>query len=383
MRSPRNLSRAGRISLALIAVSVVANAATSFAQSKTAVTPADVLLRSMQRQTSVNVLGIITQRDGAGTGITQTIRVERDRNGRSHFLVLAPLRHQGTESVDNGTRSLVYWPDKNVIIDQDSPSKTPCDAQWRMALTQKNYRLKFGTPLKIAGRTTRCIEATPIDSRMEIRRFYVDAATSYPLRLELIGANRAVVTLQDTKEISYPTDVSADRFVLKPVGAPRTMKFERPKSTNAVQVERALGFAPVIPKVMPMGFAMQDMQVTQSDRWRSVAIRVTDGLVRGTVYQWRSRGEDREVDGMDENSVMKVGDVRMMIVSDLDAPRRQAMLEAFVESALANGFLDLSSVFLEPEEDSQRFTCIQSRYEAETSTVNARHSLRKETTKKT
>jgi len=371
------------MSLALIAVSVVANAGTGFAQSKTSATPADVLLRSMQRQTSVNVLGIITQRDGAGTGITQTIRVERDRNGRSHFLVLAPLRHQGTESVDNGARSLVYWPDKNVIIDQDSPSKTPCDAQWRMALTQKNYRLKFGTPIKIAGRATRCIEATPIDSRMETRRFYVDAVTSYPLRLELLGANRAVVTLQDTKEISYPADVAADRFVLKPVGAPRTMKFERPKNTNATQVERVLGFAPVIPKVMPMGFAMQEMQVTQSDRWRSVAIRVTDGLVRGTVYQWRSKGEDREVDGMDENSVMKVGDVRMMIVSDLDAPRRQAMLEAFVESALADGLLDLSSVFLEPDPVCRRFTWIQNRYEDETSTVNARYSLRKETTKKT
>jgi hypothetical protein len=383
MPSPRNLFRAGCISLALITVSVVANAGTGFAQSKAAPTPAEVLLKSMQRQTSVNVLGIITQRDGAGTGITQTIRVERDRNGRSHFLVLAPLRHQGTESVDNGARSLVYWPDKNVIIDQDSPSKTPCDAQWRMTLAQKNYRLKFGTPLKIAGRTTRCIEATPIDPRMEVRRFYVDATTSYPLRLELIGSNRTVVTIQDTKEISYPVDVTADRFVLKPVGAPRTLKFERPKSTSAAQVERALGFEPIIPKVMPMGFAMQDMQVTQSDRWRSVAIRVTDGLVRGTVYQWRSRGEDREVEGMDENSVMKVGDVRMMIVSDLDASRRQAMLEAFVESALAEGLLDLSSVFLEPDPICRRFTWIQSRYEDETSTVNARHSLRKETTKKT
>jgi hypothetical protein len=134
---------------------------------------------------------------------------------------------------------------------------------------------------------------------------------------------------------------------------------------------------------MPMGFAMQEMQVTQSDRWRSVAIRVTDGLVRGTVYQWLSKGEDREVDGMDENSVMKVGDVRMMIVSDLDAPRRQAMLEAFVESALADGLLDLSSVFLEPDPVCRRFTWIQNRYEDETSTVNARYSLRKETTKKT
>jgi len=52
------------MSLALIAVSVVANAGTGFAQSKTSATPADVLLRSMQRQTSVNVLGIITQLSG-------------------------------------------------------------------------------------------------------------------------------------------------------------------------------------------------------------------------------------------------------------------------------------------------------------------------------
>ena len=303
-------------------------------------TPAEVLLRSMQWQTSVNVLGIIEQRDGGGTGISQTIRVERDKNGRSHYLVLAPLRMQGIESVDDGSRSCMYWPDKNVLIDQESPSKTPCDAAWRIELTKKNYRLRFVTPIKIAGRATKCVEATPVDSRMETRRFYVDAVTFYPLRLETYEGNRRISTISDTKEISYPTSVSADRFVLSPAGSTRTMRYNRPQSLKLSQAAKLIGFTPILPKEMPMGFAMQDIQLTQSDRWKSVAIRITDGLVRGTVYQWRSKRDEPSVDGMDDNSVVQIGDIKMMMVSDLDASRRRAMLEAFIETARTEGTLE-------------------------------------------
>jgi len=316
-------------------------------------TPAEILLRSMQRQTGVNVIGIIEQRDGGGTGVSQTIRVERDRHGRAHYLVLAPLRMQGIESVDDGFRSRMYWPDRNVLIDQESPSKTPCDAAWRIALTKKNYRLRFVTPIKIAGRATKCIEAVPLDNRMETRRFYLDASTFYPLRLETYEGNRRISKISDTKEISYPDAVPEDRFVLSPAGSTRTLRYNRPQSLKLSQAEKLIGFTPLLPKEMPMGFAMQDIQLTQSDKWRSVAIRVTDGLVRGTVYQWRSRRGEPDVEGMDDNSVVQVGDIKMMMVSDLDANRRRAMLEAFIESALADGtpegLLDLRISRAEPD----------------------------------
>ena len=320
--------------------------------SATGPTPAEVLLRSMQRQTSVNVLGIIEQRDGGGTGISQTIRVERDKTGRSHYLVLAPLRMQGIESVDDGSRSRMYWPDKNVLIDQESPAKTPCDAAWRIELTKKNYRLRFVTPIKIAGRPTKCVEAVPVDSRMETRRFYVDGVTFYPLRLETYEGNRRISTISDTKEISYPESVSADRFVLSPAGSTRTMRYNRPQSLKLSQAAKLIGFTPILPKEMPMGFAMQDIQLTQSDRWKSVAIRVTDGLVRGTVYQWRSKRDEPTVEGMDDNSVVQVGDIKVMMVSDLDAGRRRAMLDAFIQTALTHngleGLLDLQISQTEP-----------------------------------
>jgi hypothetical protein len=234
----------------------------------------------------------------------------------------------------------MYWPDRNVLIDQESPSKTPCDAAWRIELTKKNYRLRFVSAIKIAGRATRCVEAVPIDSRMETRRFYIDSVTSYPLRLETYAGNRRLSTITDTKEISYPDSVANDRFVLAPAGTTRTLRYDRPQTLKLSDAQRLIGFTPLIPKEMPMGFAMQDMQLTQSERWRSVAIRVTDGLVRGTIYQWRSRRGEPDIEGMDENSVVQVGDIKMMMVSDLDSSRRRAMLEAFVECALVDGTVD-------------------------------------------
>ena len=50
-----------------------------------------------------------------GDGLSQLIRVERDKSGKTRHSVLQPLRLAGTESVDDGNRNYVYWPDRNVL----------------------------------------------------------------------------------------------------------------------------------------------------------------------------------------------------------------------------------------------------------------------------
>lgn len=289
------------------------------------------LHRSMQRQFSVNVVALLVQRDPTGDGRTQVVRVERDRAGRIHHVVVAPLRLQGTETIDDGKRARTFWPDQNVVIDQESPQLTPCDANWRMDLVKQNYRVRFGKSTKIAGRDARQVIATPKDKRMDTRTVSVDRATSYPLRLETTSPDGSTTVHFDTKEIKFPASIPPEHFEMRVVGSVRKLAYSRPTVLTRDLAKEKIGFAPLMPAEMPMGFQLQEIQLTQSTAWRSIAIRITDGLVRATIYQWRSKPGEAKLVSMENSSQRDVGAVRMMVVTDLGEDLREALLQAFAE----------------------------------------------------
>jgi hypothetical protein len=289
------------------------------------------LLKSMRRSFSSHVTAVIIQRDPAGEDQHQTVRVERSKDGKVHHVVTQPLRRQGTESVDDGKRLRVYLPDQNVMIDQASPHLQEDDAEARWKLAKKNYDLKFGTSVKIAGRDTHCIVASPHDDRMDTRRYYVDRKTGYPLRMETSSPEGSKRTIYDTREIQFPSEIDPERFEMKPVGGARVLSYDPPQSLKAPDAKRKLGFAPILPPNLPMGFKVQDMQLTTSDRWRALAVRISDGLVKATVYQWLS-SNDVKIRSMEMGSSGTVGDVRLLVVSEMSNDIRRDLLRAFTRS---------------------------------------------------
>ena len=320
--------------------------------------PDEVLLRSFQRVFPVNVRALIVQRDPAGDGLSQLIRVERDKSGKTRHSVLQPLRLAGTESVDDGNRNYVYWPDRNVLINQVSPQKDAPSASDRIKIARRNYKFSFGKSEKVAGRETYCVVATPNDRRMDVRRYYIDTATYYPLRLETVVSGRVKTVFYDTKDIQFPSKIEPDRFKLKPVGSPRVMEYSRPTKLAESEAKAKLGFKPVVPKKLPMGFQVQEMQLTSGNSWRSLAIRITDGLVRATVYQWRPSGDANDVASIEVGSSVAVGDIRVMLVSDLGEEERSALLRAFGPGGVARN-LGLEARTSELRSVSNRLSAIQ------------------------
>jgi hypothetical protein len=300
-----------------------------------ALSPREALLRSMQRVFPVNVAAIIVQRDPANEGTYQTVRVERDRGGRVHHTILQPLRLAGVESVDDGERSKIYFPDRNLLIDQDSPQQSPCDADWRINLASQNYSFKFGEPVRIAGRNTLCVTAVPRNSAMDVRRYYIDERTYYPLRLESVADNGARTVFYDTKDIRYLASIGASRFKLQPVGTPQTLVYSKPPTLNSRSAYTKMGFQPLMPVNMPMGFRLQEMQLSEAGRWKSVALRISDGLVRATVYQWLARGSNFNVKSIENSTPAEYRGVRLLLVSDLSPRLREQLLSAFIERAEA------------------------------------------------
>ena len=289
----------------------------------------DLLEKALGRSFGVNIVAIISQRDPRGEDSFQTVSVERDRSGKTHHTVLQPLRMQGVESVDDLVRFRMYLPDKGLLIDQDSPQRHPCDARWRTDLACQNYELRILDTGNIAGRRSTRIDAVPRFSEIPARRYYVDAATGYPLRLEMMDSDGAWITGFDTKDIRFPRSIEASRFRLDPMGDPKVVRYENPDRLTKASAAKSIGFEPIVPTVLPFGFRVQSIQTNDGKGWRSLAMRLTDGLVRATIYQWQSKPGANDPHSIENSSVVEAGPLKVMLVTDLPASIRRKILDAF------------------------------------------------------
>lgn len=319
-----------RLVLAFAGAALAASCAASARQNA-----ADILARSMENKFSVNVVAIILQRDPSVEGSFQRVKVERDTAGRSRCTILQPLRMQGTTTVDDLNRMRWYLPDQKVIIDQDSPSKEPCQVNDRIRLAKRNYTFKMEASPKIAGRPAVCVVATPRNDELETRRYYIDQSTSYPLRMETYGDSSDVHVVFDTKDVQYPKSLERGLFTLQPIGNVRTERYSRPKKMESANMAaRLVGFSPLIPSGFPMGFQVQEVQVSDGQEWKSVVVRLTDGLARATVYQWVPSNVTAKA--LEDSTTLDHKGVRFMLVSDLGPAVREKLLQAFIAQALSS-----------------------------------------------
>jgi negative regulator of sigma E activity len=299
----------------------------------------DLLERALGRAFGVNIVAIISQRDPRNEGSFQTVSVERDKTGRTHHTILQPLRMQGVESVDDLVRFRMYMPDQAMIIDQDSPQRMPCDARWRTGLAVQNYELRLSESSNIAGRRVTRIEALPRFREIPSRRYYVDATTGYPLRLELMESDGAWATGFDTKDIRFPRSIEPGRFRLEPMGEPKVIRYENQNKLSKATAAKLIGFEPIVPPNLPFGFQVQSIQTNDSKNWRSLAMRLTDGLARATIYQWQIVPGARDPKSIENSTMIESGSLRIMLVSDLPVAVRKRLLEAFSLRAEMTGLI--------------------------------------------
>lgn len=297
-----------------------------------------LLQKSMQRTFSVNVVALIEQRDPTSDRDMQLVKVERSKTGKVRHSILKPMRLQGTMSIDDGERAMMYLPDEKIIINQESSQAESNDVSFRMDLAVENYDFRLEKGVTIAGRSTSVVMAIPKESSMDGRRYFLDEKTAYPLKLDVVSTRGGAITQYETKDIKYPTSLDEATFKMRVVGGVSTLKYKKPDSLkNSRDAEKVVGFIPIVPNALPLGFRVQNVQVNESPEWRSVALRITDGLVRATVYQWKSTGSDDQIQAMDNRSIGLKKGIRIMIVSDLGAPLRTRLLRAFLSLAGENG----------------------------------------------
>lgn len=322
----------GFIAVAFLLVAGVAWGQSSRAQ--------ELLERSMARAPVRNVRAIICQRLDYHSSIMEQVKVEMSTDGKLHQIVLAPLSLQGYEAVDDGTWSKTYLPDSRTLIVQASPKASREEAKSRMKLVLKNYRLKIERRERIAGRQAVVVAAEPVHKNLETRCYAIDEHTGFLLRLETCRPGAPTILHMETKFVEFPRELCDDVFELSAMGA-KTKRYEM-RSLSSKNLAREVGFAPAIPSSLPQGFVVQDIQTDTDSRMRSVALRLTDGLVRISVYQWQSDETGRSP-SPEGTTVGEVGALRILVSGDTPDAVREEILRAFLAAAKSGQALGIPS----------------------------------------
>ena len=287
----------------------------------------ELYARSVRESSSHNVFAIVDQHDPSVPG-GQRVKVERDKKGRFRKTVLQPLSMQGRVSVDNGVRWRTVFPDERVVQDQDSPLKKPHEEAERLNLAKRNYSFTVDGEGQVAGRKVIRLLAEPHYDQLDKRRISLDSETLYPLRLECFSENHNVVEFA-TIEIAFPKTMDEYTFNLPDTLNMRVFKYNEPRPLrDQMHAERELGFRPIVPTRVGLGFEIQEEQVSNNSNYQTLVLRLTDGLARATVYEF-SVDAQVDVSSIENRSVGTMGTVRVMVVASMPEEARDLLLRCF------------------------------------------------------
>lgn len=292
----------------------------------------DILLRSMRQSRSINVIAVVVQHQGGSEWQRVKVKIEQCRTGKQTKTVLQPLAMQGMMMVDDGRRAFTYLPDDRTFIESPSGLAMLEDAAERMALAHQNYSMAMKRSQPVAGRPTLQIIATPHTKGLPERHFYLDEKTLFLLKMatESLSGERRVFL--DTKVVTYPQHVSEERFELIGSQNARRIRSSTPTPLEAIaNLPDRLGFAPVRPTRLPMGFQVLDAQYRLAEEGRSVAMTLSDGLAAAMLYQYKCSATSDGFEESGRRTTITRNGVSFMLVSDLPSAARLRLLESFAK----------------------------------------------------
>ncbi|MBI5708555.1 MAG: hypothetical protein HZC36_16340 [Armatimonadetes bacterium] len=290
-----------------------------------------VLQRFLERSRTVAMTSIIEQPMQPGSKQTMQLKIVQDEKGRRRTTVLQPLSMQNITSVADGKKWVNYYPDERKMVVQDAPSPSKWETSTaRMELASKNYRFEIEQSPEIAGQRVTTVVATPRSPEMPVRRFSIELSRYVLMRLETQAPNESQRTLFDVKAIDFDPQIASGFFEIKPLGDVNVVRVEAPAPlAPGTDAKALLGFQPVIPKVLPFGFACRTPEVTGEESHRMLAIQLSDGLATATVYQFlATMGSVRE--GSLER---QISGIRIRVMSDLPFEVGRRLLDTFLKEA--------------------------------------------------
>lgn len=311
-------------SIAAVAISGVTGLATIPAPAKAK----EALRKYLSHGEKLTLNAVVTRKASYSSAEELRYSLSQDDHGRRKMVVLQPLAMQGMVSVDDGDVLASFCPDSSRWYTMPSPRLDSRDAEYRLNLTQRNYRLAVEKNLTIAGRPATVVLAVPVAKQMPTRRIAVDSERDVLLRVEVIHPGGKRETLYDTKAITFPRAVQGQAISITRPKEARAIAFEAPTPlSSSREAKRTCGFVPLIPQKIPYGFQVRSVEAAQNSGSRYVALRLTDGMVMATLYQW-DRTETSNPIGGPSGMDRTIGNVQLRLAGELSEQVRMQIMES-------------------------------------------------------
>jgi outer membrane lipoprotein-sorting protein len=298
-----------------------------------------LILKTLQRNFFQNVIALISQRAPENHQSYQRIQVQISKDGKMRQTIIYPLSMQGVETIDDGRQSATFLPDERLMLIQESPRLLPNDTATRINLTTRNYSLSLDGTSRVAGQNASVVVAKPRHSGLETRRYYIDERTGFLLQLETIEKGGSPKLTFKALQVNYPAKMNPATFEIDVDGKDgRKITYKRRVDLfGGGKAIASIGFEPSLPQDLPFGFEVQDAQINDSGAYGSVAVRITDGLIKATVYQY-ALSKSKKMKPMPGTTTGESAGIRFVVAADVPEYVRQKLLEAFIGAVRKDEF---------------------------------------------
>jgi len=288
-----------------------------------------MLRRSMTHGRRIMLSADVVHRPAHEPNREIELRVDQDGQGRVKYTTISPKEAAGLVSIDDGQVWTTYFPKDRRIVTQRSPRIEEGNPVYQLALAAQNYALASEPAPPIADCEVVCVTATPNAKELDKRRYYLEAQTSFMLRLETISPEGARTVLVDTKSIAFlkdppSMDLGVDESGLSTEHRPSPQDISPPSAARPF-----VGFEPIAPDSIPLGFIIKQTQVVGGGSDRFIAVRLTDGLVNATVYEWLADKQWARQPHFMRSGYRQVADVRMSLIGNVPRKAHDIILAGF------------------------------------------------------
>jgi hypothetical protein len=259
------------------------------------------------------------------------LRVDQDGEGRVKSTALSPSDFAGVVDLDDGVEWTTYYPRDHKVVKTPSPRIEEGNPIFQLALAAQNYTMTVAPAPAIADCQVVCVTATPKAKGLDTRLYYLDARTSYVLRLETLNPGGGKMLRFDTRSITFlrqPPDMSlgVDENHMHVDHRPPPRDVYPPSAAKPL-----VGFEPIVPDSLPLGFIVRQTQIVGGGDDQFIALRLTDGLVHATVYQWRADMQwRRDPPFTRKGEYRQIGTIRLSLFGfDMSPKAREVVLAGF------------------------------------------------------
>lgn len=259
--------------------------------------PTRLMKLTLQNLETGVVTGTMRQ---ASEGQMHSMQVWQSHSGRTRFLMFDSSGKPEFETIDDIERLVTYDIGAKLLVFQDRFPTLKLDL--RMNLIRNNYRLLVAPGEAVANRSCWTLMAIPFNRHLNTYRWLVDRKTSFPLKGEY-GQPGDFKTSYVFTAVQYPKSV-VEPNISSLVQQAKSIRSQKRTTLDPKRANSQLGFAPILAPKYPLGFTVEEIQVVEKARKKVLAIRLTDGLARCTVFQYTGQAEESSQDTFEANGVV-------------------------------------------------------------------------------